>query len=130
MSEIVWRQREPKVMSAGDVGGDVQTGDAWEASWWCYVVADGGWQYGVAVRYFYPAVDGQGAPVLQCQTEYLACTDATDPGTTQLDAEAGYEDLEDWEATSRAAFQAAMVAEPPTLQEWAEYMPAWEIAEV
>lgn len=130
-----WARQEPLVFSGGDCGGDIQTGESFTARW----VADlGDGTFGLVTRSFYTAhaqqdegdavgLNGTYEPYLECQTEYLICTDPSDPGGTAEWSEYGYHDA-GGEVSDNGAYQAALHAEPPSHMELVRFAP--DLAEV
>ncbi len=74
-----WGRVQPPVCAAGDVGGDAQVGEAWSARW-IRALPDG--TFGVVDRAFYVACVDGGYPYVERRTEYMICTDPTDPGSS------------------------------------------------
>ncbi len=119
-----WSRVQPAVCAAGDVGGDAQVGEAWSARW-VRALSDG--TFGVVDRAFYVAeVDG-GFPYVERRTEYLICTDPTDPGSSERWSDAVY-DTVDGEASDDLAYWAARHAEGPSVSEWVAVIPWVEAA--
>lgn len=117
----VWVQRQPPVTPGGDVGGDIQSSDAWSARW-VRTLADG--SFGVVTRTYY-ATDNEGVLGLERETEYLVCADPADPGTTETWSDARYETVATGGHDSRDAELAAGRAVAPTDAEWSSVMPSW-----
>jgi len=119
-----WQRSEPTVAPAGDCGGDVQVSDAWSARW-RHELSDGA--TALVTRAFYIASaspDGDGPHHLECQTEYLVCTDPAEPGGTEQWSDYVYERR--GPATGdEDVRQAAADAEAPTDAEWLKNAPAW-----
>lgn len=76
-----WHRAVPAVTKAGDVGGDSQVGEAYETRWW-WPLADGS-GFATMSRYFYVA-ERDGHRFVESHTEYNACRDWADPGSTEL----------------------------------------------
>lgn len=102
---------------AGDVGGDAQISEAWEARF-VRVLPDG--QYAVVTRYFYVA----GGPFrLERQTAYTVCTDPNAPGDTEVWSDHRFETVRKLVRVSAGvahyvAQHAAREATEPTAGEW------------
>lgn len=118
-----WERQLPLAGRAGDVGGDVQVGEAFGARWARRL--DGG-LWAVVTRSYYPA-ELHGARYLECDTEYLVCTDLSDPG--------GTEQWSDGRAvpctgnpTGEGACNAAVGALGPDDGEWNTFAPRWAVA--
>lgn len=111
-----WQRAEPLVGPGGDCGGDIQAGDAYNARW-LQPRADGG--TAMVTRSYYVA-DNDEATYLECQTEYLVCSDPDDPGGTEVWADYRYRELQDGPAQPNDddAWLAALGAVEPTTDEW------------
>jgi hypothetical protein len=120
---VTWTRREPWTHGNNWCGGDVQKEDGWDCAWWTQL-SDG--TFGVVTRYFYLAtemVDGEpiGDDYIECQTEYMVCTDWRDPGSTEINAEYQYDTVVD--PATMDTRQLALDAEPPESAEWVAYAP-------
>ncbi|HLL69041.1 MAG TPA: hypothetical protein VK453_25500 [Micromonosporaceae bacterium] len=113
MSE--WRRVEPLVMGGGDCGGDAQISEAFNARW---VQEHSGGEHAVVTRQFYIAEHEGGEPFLECQTEYVLCSDPSDPGSTELLSRECYVDCGPCDRDADAVV-AAHRAVAPTNEEWA-----------
>lgn len=120
-----WMRVEPLVGVGGDVGGDDQISESYCARW-THPLADV--EYAVITRYYYVAA-GDGPLRVEEQTEYIACTDPTEPGGTERGADYAYRTVP-WSGLfdDAAARTAAGNAPEPTVAEWSEAMPRWEVA--
>lgn len=114
-----WTRHQPLVSDGGDCGGDVQASESYEARWSAPL---GNGMYAVVSRYYYLA-DWNERQRLEQQTEYLACTDLSDPGGTEVGSVGEYERL-----PVRDPRKAAEDAPAPTDAEWAKYGPTWVMA--
>lgn len=123
---MTWQRINPLVSEAGDVGGDFQISLAFSARWTRQL--EGGLHAVITRSYYVFAEDGQ-RPRVEEQTEYTACTDPSDPGSTERHADYGYRTVP-WAGPfdDAAARTAAEHAPEPTAAEWAEMMPRWEVA--
>jgi hypothetical protein len=117
-----WVRHQPSVTRGGDVGGDIQSSESWSARW-TRQLADG--QHGVVTRTFYATSSDDGTRTLECETEYLVCSDPERPGDTETWSDARYETVADGPHTSWDAEQAAGRAVAPTDAEWSSVMPSW-----
>jgi hypothetical protein len=74
-----WKAVEPGVCPAGDVGGDMQAGEAWDIRFW-HVDRPGA----VVTVWVYP-VKHESRPGYQVQalTQLTICTDRAEPGATE-----------------------------------------------
>ncbi len=115
---------DPPVFAAGDVGGDAQVGDAYSARW-TRPLPDGTW--GVVDRVYYVADVGDGLYV-ECQTEYLICTDPSDPGSTEVWADARYDAEHGVDPTDADAYLLAERSVGPSDSEWVAVIPWAEAA--
>jgi hypothetical protein len=124
---MTWQRREPAVYEGdGLPGGDSQISEAYSARWTRPL--EGG-LHAVVTRYYYVAAEDGQSPRIEEQTEYIACTDVSDPGSTERGADYGYRTVPwNWPFDDAAARSAAEQAPEPTVQEWAEMMPNWEVA--
>ncbi len=85
----VWERREPPVMQSGDIGGDVQVSDSFDARWFIRLM-DGTWAL-VTSTYYRAKADGR--TYMERQDEYLVCGDLNDPGGTEIASEVIYHDI-------------------------------------
>lgn len=122
---MTWQRVALDIVEGGGVGGDVQISESYCAQWTYPLV---GGLTAVVTRYYYTA-SGDGPLRLEEQTEYLACTDPSDPGSTEQAADYGYRTVP-WAGPfdDAAARKAAANAPEPTVTEWAGAMPHWEVA--
>lgn len=118
-----WTRIEPLVGVGGYVGGDDQISESYCARWTHPLVGD---EHAVITRFYYVAAE----PLrIEEQTEYLACTDPTEPGGTERGSDYGYRTVPWSGPFDDAAAQAAAGDAPePTVAEWAGAMPSWEVA--
>lgn len=119
-----WVRADPAVFAGGDVGGDAQIGEAWAARW-IRQLPDGTW--GVVDRVFYVADTGDGLYV-ECQTEYLICTDPADPGSSEVWADARYDAEHGVDPTGDNANLLALHSAGPSESEWVAVIPWAEAA--
>lgn len=118
-----WQRREPWTHTAADAGGPDQISPvAYDASWWAKLT-DG--TFALITRSYY-VIDRDGRVFLEEQTEYMWCRDLTDPGTSEINAEYTYEEVDTGgeqvdEDTDVEAY--ARDAEAPGLEEWDENAP-------
>ena len=123
-----WQRCLPEVCQAGDVGGDVQVSDAWEARWQRQL-PDG--HTARVTRAYYVAADqvdgtADGPVHLECQTEYLVCTDVSDPGGTEVWGDYTYATVPlPTRPDAEAARRAVAAAGEPTDAEWRTQAPTW-----
>jgi hypothetical protein len=129
-----WQLNDPPVGVAGDIGGDGQVTEAYEARW-SHHLADG--SVALVTRAFYvagphTADDPAAGPLrLECQTEYLICTNIADPGGTEVWSDYVYSegpdgfDVSGGDATARAAAQQASERGAPDDYEWYSVAPPW-----
>jgi hypothetical protein len=119
-----WTRAHPDVGVTGDCGGDVQASEAYNMRW-TQPLPDG--NTAVITRSFYAAVeyddeDRTGPRHLTQQTEYLVCTDPTDPGGTEVWSDYRDERLgplpQSERICDREARAAAAAARPPSNIEW------------
>ena len=115
-------RQQPEVTPGGDVGGDIQSSDAWSARW-TRPLTDG--QHAVVTRTYYATRDDSGAETLECETEYLVCADPDRPGDTETWSDARHETLAHGRHDSGDAETAAHRAVAPTDTEWSSVMPSW-----
>lgn len=123
---MTWRRREPLIFDGdGQPGGESQISEAYSARWTCPLV-DG--LTAVVTRYYYVAAE-VGPLRVEEQTEYLVCTDPSEPGGTERASDYGYRTVP-WPGPfdDAAARAAAGRAPEPTVAEWADMMPSWEVA--
>jgi hypothetical protein len=119
--QSTWQRCEPAVSLGGDCGGDVQVSDAFDARWQRQL-PDG--TTALITRSYYVVADQDGGPTVggphvECQTEYLVCTDPADPGMTEVWADYTYEALPTTAGTDdQDARRAAEAARPATDDEW------------
>lgn len=118
-----WARREPAVHVAGDTGGDVQVGEAYDARWTRPL--DGGLTAMVSRAYYAIREPVTGHLELERQTEYLACTDVADPGGTEEWREYTYRPEYGFSPTDLGARAAAYGAESPCDEEWDEVAPEY-----
>ncbi len=118
---IAWVRRDPEVHVAGDTGGDIQVGEAYDARWTRPL--EDGLTAMVSRAYYAIREPVTNNLALERQTEYLACTDPTDPGSTEQWSEYTYEPEYGFSPTDLGARAAAYGAEPPTDGEWDEVAP-------
>jgi hypothetical protein len=96
------------VLPGGDVGGDAQLGESFSVRFWHrdHPGAMVGYRYYAALD-----LDDLTSVYVERQTEYLVCTDPTDPGGSEVWSDCRYEaverDLGTVEAATAAARQAA-----------------------
>jgi len=98
MSKIRWQTQDPAVAPGGDVGGDYQAGEAWSvrlasdqvpgALITVYVFAEAGRRRDPDMG----DVPADGEYHVQVMTEYLTCTDISDPGGTETWSDMVYDD--------------------------------------
>jgi hypothetical protein len=122
-----WQRCEPAVSPAGDVGGDIQASDAWDARWQ-RPLPDG--MTAMVTRAFYEAREDGKPPtpwLLECQTEYLICRDPADPGGTEVWSDADHT-MVPRSGDAGDARKAALNAAGPTAAEWAKHAPGWAVA--
>lgn len=122
-----WRRREPAIFDGDGVpGGDSQISEAYSVRWTRPL--EGGLFAFVARYYYVAAEDGQPLRIEE-QTEYVACTDPADPGSAERAADYAYRTVP-WPGPfdDAAARKAAGNAPEPTVAEWAQMMPSWEVA--
>lgn len=117
-----WVQVRPFVQAAGDVGGDIQVGEAYAACW-TRQLADG--PYGAVTRSCFPA-EMHGTRYLECDTEYLVYTDVSNPSGSETWSD-GRQCPVDGPPTDEGARKAAATATPPDDAEWKTYAPAWAV---
>lgn len=88
MKPSPWKPVPPGVCQGGDVGGDIQAGDAWDIRFW-----RDDQPKAVVTVWVYPVqyADRPGYRV-QVQTQLTICTDRQDPGSTEEWADAFYRD--------------------------------------
>lgn len=124
MSRNWWNRVGDGVLKAGDVGGDGQVGEAFEARWW-HPLADG--TFAVISRYYYVAERG-GQLVLEGYTEYLVCASLDDPGSTERWSGQSAYGVCDGEATDAEAYGCAeWGCRPLGDDEWAPVAPGWAV---
>lgn len=128
---------------AGDVGGDVQVTDAYGTAWSRPLP---GGLFALVTRNYYGAIsdetfnriNGSGADptetinpeVLECQTEYLVCSDLIDPGGTEVGSDYRYRSQPYARDDARLpARYAARLAPEPTDTEWTDAMPHYDLEE-
>jgi len=124
---MTWQRREPLVFDGdGEPGGDFQISEAYSVGWTHPLE---GRLHAVITRYYYVAAEDGQPPRIEEQTEYIACADPSDPGSTERGADYGYRTVP-WDGPfdDAAARTAAGGAPEPTAAEWAEAMPHWEVA--
>lgn len=124
---MTWQRREPAIFDGdGQPGGDLQTSEAYSVRW-TRPIENG--LYAFVTRYYYVAAEDGGSTRIEEQTEYLVCTDPSEPGGTEQTADYGYRTVP-WPGPfdDAAARAAAGRAPEPTVAEWAEMMPRWEVA--
>lgn len=98
-----WKSVPPGLCPGGDVGGDIQAGDAWDIRFW-----RDDQPKAVVTVWVYPVQrDGQRHYRVQAQTELTICTDRGDPGSTEEWADAFYYDEPGTHDTLSGAEQAA-----------------------
>lgn len=114
-----WTRRQPLVANGCDTSGDDQASDAYNTRW-SAPLADG--LYAVVTRYYYLAGWNE-EQRLEQQTNYLACTDPSDPYSTEVGSVAEYERM-----PVSDPYKAAEDAPAPTDEEWAKYGPTWAVA--
>lgn len=117
-----WVRVDPLVHEAADAGGDDQISPvAYEARWQAKLT-DG--TFALITRYFY-VIDRDGRVFVEEQTEYLVCTDPSDPGSTEINAEYTYNEVEhDGPINEHTDVKTlAFHAEAPGLDEWDEFAP-------
>jgi hypothetical protein len=121
---VTWERRYPLIAPAGDVGGDQQVSEAYNARW-VRQLPDGRWS--VVSRAYYTA-ESDGAKVMLEQTEYMVCTDPGDPGSTEVASSDAYAVVTSAPPLDEAAVQdAAREAWAPTNAEWNNQMPGWQV---
>lgn len=81
MNRITWQVQDPAVAPGGDVGGDYQAGEAWSVR----LASDQVPGALITVYAFAEALHDpdDGRYRVQVMTEYLTCTDISDPGGTE-----------------------------------------------
>lgn len=124
---MTWQRREPAIFDGdGQPGGECQISEAYSARWTHPL--EGG-LHAVVTRYYYVS-DGDGHDLhVEEETEYLACTDPSDPGSTEQAADYGYRTVPcRGPFDDAAARTAAEQAPEPTVAEWAEMLPDWKVA--
>lgn len=123
---MTWQRRKPLIFDGdGQPGGDAQVSEAYSVRWTHPL--EGGLT-AVVTRYYYVS-DWQDNLRVEEQTEYVACTDPSDPGSTERGADYAYR-MVPWSGPfdDAAARRAAENAPEPTVAEWAAAMPHWEVA--
>jgi hypothetical protein len=108
MSE--WRLDGTGITDGGDVGGDIQAGNAWSVR---YVRDDMPGSLITETVYAVKTPSGRGhGYAYQIQTEFLICTDPADPGGTEVWSDLTYEgSLLDYPTLKAAGAEAWRVAE-------------------
>lgn len=116
-----WREAMPCwPVSAGDIGGDYQTGEALGRRWWMarpdglwalfnvcwYVTDDTGWLS-------WPA-----GPLLERQEEFVICSDIHEPGNTERWSDYRYVTEEGWAAEQASVELAARDFDPDAEITW------------
>ena len=130
-----WRSVYPATTHGSTPGGycGTQISDPWEVRWTRPVTDGGATVHAVVTRYYYTAAtpgDGTRRPThVECQTEYLICTDQHDPGGTELWAASSYREVPDTRGnpTTDDAYRAALQAQPPDAKEWDDYGKWWTL---
>jgi len=84
----VWKPVPPGICQGGDVGGDIQAGDAWDIRFW----RDDRPRAVVTVWIYPVKYDDRPGYRAQVQTEITICADRTEPGSTEEWADAFYYD--------------------------------------
>ena len=120
---MTWRRREPQVAAAGHVGGDLQVGEAYSASWGREL---GGGRWSVVTRAYYVADEGSARSMIEC-TEYLVCTDPADPGGTEVASSDAHAVVAVGPLDDRAVQAAARESWAPTSAEWNNQMSGWRV---
>lgn len=118
-----WQEDEPlgPVLS-GDLGGDEQVSDSWCRRFTLPAREDGAIPM-LTISYYValenPNAENDKRVLLRRHFEYLLCTDAGDPGGTEVWSEYGYGRAPlPWQATERDARRACDEMEAPTLADW------------
>ena len=133
----VWERQQPLVSPAGDVA-EHQISDAFNARW-ALTLADG--TYALVTRTYYIAhntddavnTTGVGSaydrkvPYVECQDEYLVCTDLTDPGGTEINSEIIYVEIESDDPLGEDPEYLALTATAPEPGEWDERGPQFAV---
>lgn len=120
----MWERREPLIAAAGDVGGDRQVSEAYDARW-VRRLPVGCWL--VASRAYYVAESDDGKAMVE-RTEYVVCSDPGDPGSTEIASSETHATVTSAPPLDEAAVQdAAREAWAPTNAEWNNQMPAWQV---
>lgn len=120
--EPAWTRSLPEVMEGGDVGGDLQISEVYEVRWYRQLV-DGRFAL-VSRRYYVSAPSPHRFKAddlfIECQTEYLVCTDLDDPGGTEDWSRYVYRDVVEPvdSASNESARLAAENAPEPNDDEW------------
>ncbi len=126
-----WQRVQPDVCNAGDVGGDVQVGEAYNVRWQ-RMLPDG--NTAMITESTYRALNDlnnpDGPTHMERQTEYLVCSDPADPGSTELWSDARYatihpsanDPVTDPEAVARRAAEV-----PPNDHVWNTHAPGWAV---
>jgi hypothetical protein len=120
-----WQADRTELVSAGDIGGDIQVGDSWSLR---YVNAA---LPGALITITYYAAEYDDLPgefVVQGQVEWMLCEDPESPGDTELWSLVEYEDHYDsqgcfWPAAGDAEAAARLfagqdLAEGAQFQDW------------
>lgn len=114
-----WQREQPLVGNGGDPGGDRQVSEAFDARWTAKL-ADG--TIAMITRSWYVAED-DGENYIECQTEYLHCSDQRAPGDTEIHSDYLYEWVDADEPTAVVARQLTEDAEVPEPGEWGRHIP-------
>ncbi len=121
---MTWERRYPLVAAAGDVGGDQQVGEAWDARW---VRELDNARWSVVTRAYYVAESDEGRAMVE-RTEYVVCADPADPGSTEVASSEAYATVTKAQPLDEAAVQdAAREAWAPTNAEWNNQMSGWQV---
>lgn len=122
---MTWQRVEPLVSEAGDVGGDGQVGEAYDAKW-VRQMPDGRWS--VVYRSYYVS-EADGVQTMAEKTDYLVCAAPGDPGGTEVASNDAYAVVTSLPPLDDAAVRdAAREAYGPTRAEWNNAMSAWQVS--
>jgi hypothetical protein len=104
MTYGIWRPDGRGVQPGGHVGGDIQTGESYSVRY-CRPDMPGS----LITRTAYPVEYDEcpGEHVVQIQTEWLVCTDPSDPGGTEIWSDYAYDDDSEIYGSAAAAESAA-----------------------
>jgi len=123
--QVAWTRREPLVHGNNWPGGDRQIEAGWDCQWWTKL-SDG--TFAVVTRYYYlcqETDDADGHPLddayVEEQTEYLVCTDWREPGSTELNSDARYDEV--CNPPTMDTRELALAAQAPETGEWPLFAP-------